>query len=124
MKEANVAGYASADLSLRSACISCRDCRGYKISCVIHSKSPPGVLQVRTMRESRGDVTEAGPSIAVQMVGLNTVPIAGDEFCVCSSEQEVCPSLTIPTSLPLGKMPHCFLQQMLYRSRLYASCRA
>ncbi|CAL5226196.1 g9032 [Coccomyxa viridis] len=44
--------------------------------------------KVRTMRESRGDVTEARPSIAVQMVGLNTVPIAGDEFCVCSSEQE------------------------------------
>ena len=47
------------------------------------------MLQVRTMRESRGDVTEAGPSIAVQMVGLNSVPVAGDEFSVCSSEQEV-----------------------------------
>ena len=54
-----------------------------------------GCMQVRSMRESRGDVAEAGPSIAVQMVGLNTVPIAGDEFCVCSSEQEVHPPLPI-----------------------------
>ena len=53
------------------------------------------------MRESRGDVTEAGPSIAVQMVGLNTVPIAGDEFCVCSSEQEVHLFLTNSTSLAM-----------------------
>ena len=41
------------------------------------------------MRESKGEVTEAGPSIAVQMVGLNAVPVAGDEFSVCSTEQEV-----------------------------------
>ena len=54
------------------------------------------------MRESRGDVTEAGPSIAVQMVGLNSVPIAGDEFCVCSSEQEVHPFPTISTSIVIG----------------------
>ncbi|CAK0786401.1 hypothetical protein CVIRNUC_009614 [Coccomyxa viridis] len=44
--------------------------------------------KVRTMRESKGEVTEAGPSIAVQMVGLNAVPVAGDEFSVCSTEQE------------------------------------
>ncbi len=48
-----------------------------------------GARQVRSLRESRGDVEEAGPSIAVQMVGLNGVPTAGDEFSVCSSEQEV-----------------------------------
>lgn len=48
------------------------------------------------MRESRGDVTEAGPSIAVQMVGLNSVPVAGDEFSVCSSEQEVLIHLLSP----------------------------
>ena len=48
-------------------------------------------VQVRTMRESKGEVTEAGPSIAVQMVGLNAVPVAGDEFSVCSTEQEVLP---------------------------------
>ncbi len=64
------------------------------------------------MRESRGDVTEAGPSIAVQMVGLNTVPIAGDEFCVCSSEQEVHSSPTISTSLASTyKMEHLFGQE-------------
>ncbi|EIE18948.1 initiation factor 2 [Coccomyxa subellipsoidea C-169] len=44
--------------------------------------------KVRSLRESSGDVTEAGPSIAVQMVGLNGVPTAGDEFAVCASEQE------------------------------------
>ena len=47
--------------------------------------------QVRSLRESRGDVSEAGPSIAVQMVGLNGVPTAGDDFAVCDSEQEVRP---------------------------------
>ncbi len=54
------------------------------------------VWQVRSMRESCGDVTEAGPSIAVQMVGLNGVPTAGDDFAVCDSEQEVRP---LPLSL-------------------------
>ena len=54
-------------------------------------KSRAAHLQVRTMRESKGEVTEAGPSIAVQMVGLNAVPVAGDEFSVCSTEQEVQP---------------------------------
>ena len=42
---------------------------------------PRARAQVRSLRESRGDVTEAGPSIAVQMAGLNGVPTAGDEFC-------------------------------------------
>ena len=50
---------------------------------------PRARAQVRSLRESRGDVTEAGPSIAVQMAGLNGVPTAGDEFAVCDSEQEV-----------------------------------
>ena len=53
------------------------------------------MAQVRSLRESRGDVTEAGPSIAVQMIGLNGVPSAGDEFAVCASEQEVRPSIFI-----------------------------
>lgn len=48
------------------------------------------------MRESKGEVTEAGPSIAVQMVGLNAVPVAGDEFSVCSTEQEVLPLSWLP----------------------------
>lgn len=54
-------------------------------------------MQVRSLRESRGDVEEAGPSIAVQMVGLNAVPVAGDEFTVCSSEQEVRSLCCIPS---------------------------
>ena len=65
------------------------------------SKRVIGGMQVRSMRESRGEVTEAGPSIAVQMVGLNTVPIAGDEFCVCGSEQEVRPCPIHPCTLSL-----------------------
>ena len=56
--------------------------------------------QVRSLRESRGDCAEAGPSIAVQMVGLNGVPTAGDEFAVCESEQEV-PRLRLPLLLHL-----------------------
>ena len=56
------------------------------------------------MRESKGEVTEAGPSIAVQMVGLNGVPVAGDEFSVCSTEQEV---------LPLSWLLHSSYQSFL-----------
>jgi hypothetical protein len=56
-------------------------------------------LQVRSLRESRGDVAEAGPSIAVQMIGLNGVPTAGDEFAVCESEQEVCAAHALPALL-------------------------
>lgn len=47
------------------------------------------VGQVRSLVGSRGEVEEAGPSVAVQMVGLNAVPTAGDEFRVCETEQEV-----------------------------------
>ncbi|KAG6528655.1 hypothetical protein ZIOFF_010839 [Zingiber officinale] len=37
--------------------------------------------KVRAMFDDRGDrVDEAGPSMAVQVIGLNNVPIAGDEF--------------------------------------------
>lgn len=46
-------------------------------------------LQVRSIWNQAGEVEEAGPSIAVQMVGLNAVPVAGDEFFVCATEQEV-----------------------------------
>lgn len=38
------------------------------------------------MRTTSGEVTSAGPSIAVQVLGLNTVPQAGDEFEVFESE--------------------------------------
>jgi len=41
------------------------------------------------MSDSAGETAEAGPSIAVQMVGLNAVPVAGDEFTVCETEQQV-----------------------------------
>ena len=44
------------------------------------------VLQVRSLAESTGDVESATPSLAVQMVGLNAVPTAGDEFYVCADE--------------------------------------
>lgn len=44
------------------------------------------VLQVKSLAESTGDVESATPSLAVQMVGLNSVPTAGDEFYVCEDE--------------------------------------
>lgn len=53
---------------------------------------------MRSLVSSGGEnLEEAGPSIAVQMVGLNTVPTAGDEFAVLESEQEVSstPSLVL-----------------------------
>lgn len=46
-------------------------------------------VQVRQLSNSAGETEEAGPSIAVQMIGLNAVPVAGDEFVVCETEQEV-----------------------------------
>ena len=42
--------------------------------------------KVRAMRGQAGEVVEAGPSIAVQLFGLNHVPVAGDEFEVFESE--------------------------------------
>ena len=44
------------------------------------------VLQVRSLAESTGEVETATPSLAVQMVGLNSVPTAGDEYYVCADE--------------------------------------
>ena len=41
------------------------------------------------MLGSQGEVKEASPSIAVQMQGLNSVPVAGDTFHVCENEAEV-----------------------------------
>lgn len=41
------------------------------------------------MRDSLGQVSEAMPSIAVQMTGLNSLPAAGDDFIVCATEAEV-----------------------------------
>jgi translation initiation factor IF-2 len=42
--------------------------------------------KVKSLTESTGDVDSATPSLAVQMVGLNSVPTAGDEFYVCEDE--------------------------------------
>lgn len=53
-------------------------------------------LQVRQLSDSAGDTSVAGPSIAVQMIGLNAVPVAGDEFCVCESEQQARQTLLTP----------------------------
>ena len=45
--------------------------------------------RVRALSGAAGvEVAEAGPSIAVKMVGLNAVPAAGDTFEVCATEQE------------------------------------
>lgn len=50
-------------------------------------------MQVRSLIASNGkNVQEAGPSVAVQMLGLSSVPSAGDEFGVVDSEQSVSPS--------------------------------
>ena len=46
-------------------------------------------VQARSMQDNIGDCTEAGPSRAVQMIGLNHVPVAGDEFIVLPSIDEV-----------------------------------
>lgn len=44
--------------------------------------------RVKSMRNPQGDVSEAGPSLAVQMLGLNNVPQAGDEFTVYETEAD------------------------------------
>jgi hypothetical protein len=54
-------------------------------------------VQVRNLLDSSGNMTEeAGPSMAVQVVGLNSVPVAGDEFNVLQTEQEVTPPFKPP----------------------------
>jgi translation initiation factor IF-2 len=45
--------------------------------------------KVRSLNNSAGrPVSEAGPSIAVQLIGLNAVPQAGDEFQAFSNESD------------------------------------
>lgn len=47
-------------------------------------------MQVRLIKDSANKtIEEAGPSVAMLAVGLNSVPVAGDEFNVMESEQEV-----------------------------------
>ena len=41
------------------------------------------------MKDNYGDKETASPSTAVQMSGLNAVPIAGDDFSVATSLDEV-----------------------------------
>ncbi len=50
------------------------------------NRSAQSSTQVKSLAESTGDVGSATPSLAVQMVGLNSVPTAGDEFYVCEDE--------------------------------------
>lgn len=57
------------------------------------------VSQVRSMLGSLGEVKEASPSIAVQMQGLNSVPVAGDTFRVCENEAEVKSERIVPNAL-------------------------
>ena len=42
------------------------------------------------MKDNFGDKDAATPSTAVQMSGLNSFPIAGDDFVVAKSLEEVC----------------------------------
>ena len=51
------------------------------------------------MLGSLGEVKEASPSIAVQMQGLNSVPVAGDTFRVCENEAEVKSERIVPNAL-------------------------
>ncbi|GMH34204.1 hypothetical protein BSKO_02038 [Bryopsis sp. KO-2023] len=51
--------------------------------------SGASVGKVRSLTSDRGSgSTEAGPSTAVRMLGLDCVPVAGDEFQVCETETE------------------------------------
>jgi translation initiation factor IF-2 len=46
--------------------------------------------QIRAMTDGVvPGLTEAGPSTAVEVMGLNMVPYAGDEFTVAANESEV-----------------------------------
>ena len=49
-----------------------------------------GVVQVRSMKDNFGDKVAATPSTAVQMSGLHVVPVAGDDFTVAKTLDEVC----------------------------------
>lgn len=69
------------------------------------------LLQVRSMKDNVGEKAQATPSTAVQMSGLNAVPIAGDDFTVAASLDEVglypiaLPSSLRSTVLSGSKMP-------------------
>ena len=42
------------------------------------------------MKDNFGDKVAATPSTAVQMSGLHVVPVAGDDFIVAKTLDEVC----------------------------------
>lgn len=45
--------------------------------------------KVRSLTDAAGNqVDDAGPSIAVRMLGLHEIPVAGDVFSVCQDETE------------------------------------
>ncbi len=74
----------------RHPCALARD-SPHARTCSDACRSAPPLLpsrQVRSMRSPQGEVAEAGPSLAVQMLGLNGVPQAGDEFTVYESEAD------------------------------------
>ena len=66
-------------------------------------------LQVRVIKDSANKtIEEAGPSVAMLVVGLNSVPVAGDEFTVMDSEQEVSCILQTKIVYPSTTLPcHC-----------------
>lgn len=48
------------------------------------------VCQVRSLTNDSGDQeAEAGPSVAVRMLGLSSVPVAGESFEVVADESAV-----------------------------------
>ena len=77
----------------------------YSLQLEAGSMHEPVLLQVRSMKDNAGDKTEATPSTAVQMSGLNAVPIAGDDFTVAASLDEVQPCFC--PQLPSLTNSHC-----------------
>ena len=73
------------------------------------------MLQVRSMKDNVGEKAQATPSTAVQMSGLNAVPIAGDDFSVAASLDEVtfCLPCTVLInalySISCSAVTHCSL---------------
>lgn len=86
-----------------------------------HTPPPAPSLQVRSMRNPQGDVAEAGPSLAVQMLGLNGVPQAGDEFTVYESEADARVAGTSPSCCP---SPRTRSIHVCGGAARYRACRA
>ena len=68
-------------------------------------------LQVRSMKDNVGDQEEATASTAVQMAGLNAVPVAGDDFTVATSLDEVgCVLLLMSFTVNMVSQCHAFVR--------------